>query len=124
MIRLSLTVLAGIVGGFFGGGALAGEPEIVAVNVMKSQPGVYRFDVTVRHGDTGWDHYADGWEVVDAGGKVLGKRVLYHPHVDEQPFTRSLSGVAVPEGVATVTVEAHDKVHGWGGRTVELTLPR
>ena len=44
--------------------------------------------------------------------------------VDEQPFTRSLSGVVIPEGVDTVTVEAHDSVHGWGGAAVEVTLPR
>jgi len=123
-MRLSLTVLAGIVFGLCGGGAFAGEPEVVAVNVMKSAPGVYRFDVTVRHGDTGWDHYADGWEVVDADGKVLGKRVLFHPHVDEQPFTRSLGGVAVPPATKSVGVRVHDKVHGYGSKVFSVDLPQ
>ncbi|MCV6594427.1 MAG: hypothetical protein OIF48_15850 [Silicimonas sp.] len=74
----------------------------------------WSFSVTLRHGDTGWDDYADGWRVVAADGTVLGTRVLHHPHVTEQPFTRSLSGVTVPEGVAEVFIEARTNVDGWG----------
>ena len=103
--------------------ALAGEADVVDVRATPSANG-WRFDVTVEHGDTGWEHYADAWRVVGPDGAVHGTRTLYHPHDDEQPFTRSLSGVAIPEGVDTVTVEAHDSVHGWGGATVEVTLPR
>ena len=43
--------------------------------------------VTVQHADTGWDHYADAWEVLAPDGTVLGTRTLLHPHTDEQPFT-------------------------------------
>jgi hypothetical protein len=53
---------------------------------------------------------------------VLGERVLLHPHVDEQPFTRSLSGVAIPSDVEQVTVRAHDNVDGWGPE-VPVALP-
>ncbi len=103
--------------------ALAGEADVVDVRATPSASG-WRFDVAVRHADTGWEHYADAWRVVGLDGTVYGTRTLVHPHVDEQPFTRSLSGVAIPEGVDTVTVEAHDSVHGWGGAAVEVTLPR
>ena len=103
--------------------ALAGEADVIEVRASRSANG-WRFDVTVRHGDTGWQHYADAWRVVGPDGAVLGARTLLHPHVGEQPFTRSLSGVAIPAGVAIVTVEAHDSVHGWGGAAVEVTLPR
>jgi hypothetical protein len=72
--------------------------------------------------DTGWDHYADGWRVVTADGKVLGHRTLYHPHVNEQPFTRNLSGIKIPAEVNTVFVEAHDKVHGWNKERLEVNL--
>ncbi len=106
------------------GRADAGEAEVVAVEASRVAFGVYSFDVTVRHADTGWDHYADRWEVVTPDGKVLATRVLYHPHVEEQPFTRSLTGVRIPEGVARVRVRAHDKVHGLGGTEVEVELPR
>jgi hypothetical protein len=49
----------------------------------------------LRHGDTGWDDYADGWRIETPAGEVLGTRVLHHPHVEEQPFTRSLGGVEI-----------------------------
>ncbi len=104
-------------------GALAGEADVVGV-AARSSGGGWSFDVTVRHGDTGWEHYADAWRVVGSDGVVYGTRTLLHPHVDEQPFTRSLSGVSIPEGIDTVTVESHDSVHGWGGAAVEVTLPR
>jgi len=103
---------------------MAGEADVVGVVATKSGPGVFRFDVTVRHDDAGWDHYADQWEVVAPDGTVLGQRVLLHPHVEEQPFTRSLTGVAVPEGVDRVTVRARDSQHGWGGREQDVPLPR
>ena len=78
--------------------------------------------VTLQHADTGWDHYADGWRVVTDDGKVLGHRTLYHPHVNEQPFTRNLSGIKIPPEVNTVFVEAHDKVHGWNKERLEVDL--
>ena len=103
--------------------ALAGPADVLKVEA-RSAGGGWSFDVTVEHADTGWDHYADGWRVVGPDGTVYGTRTLYHPHVGEQPFTRSLSGVAIPQGVTTVTVESHDSVHGWGGAAVEVALPR
>ena len=102
--------------------ALAGEADVVSAEAVRSPDGTWRFTVTVRHGDTGWDHYADAWEVLSPDGSVLGRRELLHPHVTEQPFTRSLSGVVVPEDVDRVTVRARDSVHGYGGATVEVLL--
>jgi len=100
--------------------AHAGEADVVAAKYAKAADGTYRFDVTVRHADAGWDHYADKWQVVDADGTVFGERVLAHPHDNEQPFTRSQSGIAIPADVNSVIIRAHDKVHGWGG--AELIL--
>ncbi len=101
--------------------ASAGEADVTAAKATKTSAG-WRFDVTVRHADTGWDHYADAWRVVGPDGTVYGTRTLYHPHVEEQPFTRSLSGVEIPASVKQVTVESHDSVHGWGSRTVTVSL--
>jgi hypothetical protein len=100
----------------------AGEADVVDARARQTSQGTFAFDVTVRHADTGWEHYADMWEIQSPDGTVLGTRVLHHPHVDEQPFTRSLSGVKIPSGVKRVTIRAHDKVHGWGGKTVTMTL--
>jgi len=104
--------------------AWAGEADVVAVKVTSGPAGTWRFDVTVRHADEGWSHYADRWEVLGPDGRVLATRILLHPHENEQPFTRSLTGVVVPAGVHRVTVRAHDKVHGQGGREVSVELPR
>ncbi len=103
--------------------ASAGEADVVAVEVTRLAAGAWRFDVTVRHADAGWDHYADRWEVLSPDGAVLATRVLLHPHDHEQPFTRSLPRVAVPEGLRRVAVRAHDSVHGYGGAVMTVELP-
>lgn len=104
------------------GVVIAGPADVEKVTARKDTNGSYSFDVTVRHGDTGWDHYANRWDVVGPDGTVLGTRVLHHPHVDEQPFTRSLSGVQVPDGVKSVTIRAHDSVHKLGGAEYKIEL--
>lgn len=103
--------------------ARAGQVEIVKVK-LQQQGGSWSADVTLRHKDTGWDHYADGWRVVSPDGKVLGHRTLYHPHINEQPFTRSLSGIDIPSSLKDIVVEAHDKVHGWSPDQVTIDLSR
>jgi hypothetical protein len=82
------------------------------------------FVVTVRHADEGWKHYADAWQVLAPDGTVLATRVLRHPHVAEQPFTRGMRGVRVPAGLDRVRIRARDSVHGLGGHEVEVTLER
>lgn len=82
----------------------------------------WRISVTLRHPDTGWDHYADGWEVRTLDGTVLGTRVLAHPHVTEQPFTRSLGGVAIPEGITQVEIHARCNEDGYTGEPLVLSL--
>ena len=101
--------------------AIAGDVEIVKVKLTASGSERWRADVTLRHDDTGWEHYADAWRVMTEDGKRLDTRVLYHPHVNEQPFTRSLT-FNVPANVGVVIVEAHDKVHGWSKQTVRVDL--
>ncbi|MEL7100690.1 MAG: hypothetical protein AAGM84_17830 [Pseudomonadota bacterium] len=99
------------------------DPPVIEEATATRTGDTWRFDVTLRHGDTGWDDYADGWRVLGPDGTELGLRVLHHPHVNEQPFTRSLSGVTIPAGTDTVLIEARDSVGGWSGRTRELSLP-
>ncbi|MFK7744953.1 MAG: hypothetical protein AB8B47_07860 [Roseobacter sp.] len=101
----------------------AEEPKVDHVSAKQSSDGTWRFDVTISHPDTGWDHYADGWRVLDMNGNQLGIRVLVHPHVEEQPFTRSLSGVRIPEGTTQVQIQARDKPGGWNANTVNFRLP-
>jgi len=104
--------------------ALAGEANVLDVDVSCNNDSICRFDVTVRHDDEGWKHYANRWEVLSPDGKILATRVLAHPHVNEQPFTRSLANVKIPDGLSEVVVRAHDMTHGFGGNELVVQLPR
>ena len=102
--------------------ALAGEVEILAASFSAQADKTWNVSVTLQHADSGWEHYADAWRVVDPQGEVLGTRTLFHPHVDEQPFTRSLGSLKIPAAVTTVYIEAHDKVHGWSRQRLKIDL--
>lgn len=103
--------------------AYAGEVEILMVD-LERRGNAWEVSATLRHDDRGWSHYADAWRVVTEEGRVLGTRTLYHPHDDEQPFTRSLRGLVIPGEVKWVYVEAHDKMHGWSRQRVRADLNR
>jgi hypothetical protein len=104
--------------------AFGGEADVVDVKVRRNASGTYDFDVTVQSVDKGWDYYADAFEVLGPDGKVLGRRILLHPHETEQPFTRGLYGVAIPAGVKQVTVRARHKRKGYDGEAMKVRLPR
>ena len=105
------------------GGTIAGEADVTEASARSTGERVFTFSVTVRHDDAGWDHYANRWQVLAPDGTVLGERVLLHPHETEQPFTRSLSGVAIPPGIDEVITRAGDSVHDFGGEELRLSLP-
>ncbi len=100
-----------------------GEADVEFVHFVQKGD-TWDISVTVRHQDTGWDHYADWWRVVAPDGTEIARRVLLHPHENEQPFTRSLSQVAIPAHYTTLLVEAHDKVHGYGGKKITIDLSK
>ena len=107
----------------------AGNTDVIYVKAVEDTDGSWTFHVTVRHPDTGWEDYADGWDVLTPDGTVLKPdpdspftRLLLHPHENEQPFTRSQSNIAIPADVTQVRVRAHDLVDGYGGREVVVDL--
>ena len=105
---------------------IASETDVVAVKITReSGNGAkrFRFDVKLKHADTGWDHYADKWQIIAPDGTILGTRVLAHPHVNEQPFTRSLGGVEIGEDVKEVKIQASDNLGNEGGKTMKVVIP-
>ncbi len=100
---------------------LSGEVRIVDVKVHCQVD--CRFSVTLEHADTGWEHYANQWDVVTLEGELIKSRVLYHPHVDEQPFTRSLAGVSIPKSIRQVKIRARDLKHGYSSLEFLVDLP-
>ncbi len=107
----------------------AANADVLHVRAVQTAEDTWTFHVTVRHPDTGWEDYADGWDVLTPDGKVIKPdpestftRLLLHPHENEQPFTRSQSGIIIPPDVTQVRVRAHDLVDGYGGREVLVDL--
>lgn len=84
----------------------------------------WNISVTLKHKDSGWSHYANSWQVVDEKNNLLGKRVLVHPHVNEQPFTRSLYSVKIPVNVKVIYIEATDLVHGLSNDRLRIDLSK
>jgi hypothetical protein len=100
----------------------AGDVQILAADFYNNGGQTWSVNITLKHDDTGWKHFADNWRIVDNKGNILGDRVLMHPHVSEQPFTRGLGNVKIPENIKTVYIEAHDKVHGWTEKKLQIDL--
>lgn len=91
------------------------EPKINSVSASGS-PGAYSFSVGILSTETGDDQYANWWEVLDEAGNLLYRRVLGHPHIDEQPFVRSGGPVAITAD-QVVWVRAHMNRGGYGKAT-------
>lgn len=98
-------------------------PDVLKVELSGSK-GTFTLDVTMSSPYDSPDRYADGWRVLDPDGKELGAHMLTHDHASEQPFTREQTGLDIPEGVQTITVEGRDQVSGYGGKTVEVDVPQ
>jgi len=97
--------------------------QVEYVQLTERSDGFWTFDVSILHGDSGWNHYADLWIVVDTVTEtILGSRILAHPHVSEQPFTRSLSGVRIEEDRRFIEVRAKCNVHDYKGKRVIIDL--
>ena len=119
---IKATALPIVLALYLGNVANAGEVTIVAADFQTMDGQLWSIQVTLQHTDTGWDHYADRWRVVDSAGQVVADRILYHPHVDEQPFTRGLRGVALSAESNRLYVAAHDNVHGWAKQRLQIDL--
>lgn len=115
--------LAGLFGLLWSSAATAGRADVLLADIQRSAPEVFEISVSVRHADSGWDHYANRWEVLGPEDQILATRVLRHPHVQEQPFRRSLGNIRIPRQFTWVKIRAHDLQHGYGGRTVTLSVP-
>jgi hypothetical protein len=99
------------------------HPDVIAAKVQPRAPETFDFDVTVSSPYDTAQRYADAIRVTGRDGTVYGERKLLHDHADEQPFTRDLYGVKIPRGVRVVVAQGRDRQFGYGGKTIEVTLP-
>ena len=94
--------------------------DVQNVSISGNQ-GDYTFAVTVSSPDTGCDQYTDWWEVLTTEGELVYRRILWHSHVNEQPFARQ--GRPVPiQSHQTVIVRAHMSNLGYGGASMRGTV--
>lgn len=105
------------------GSAAQRHPDIVEAEVRRAGDQTFDIAVTVSSPYDTPERYADGWRVLAPDGTELGTHTLMHDHAGEQPFTRTQSGVEIPDDVAEVTIEGRDQQYGFGGKTVTVAVP-
>ena len=98
-------------------------PDVIDATAEQTNLG-WTFAATVSSPYDSADRYADAWRIVGPDGTVYGTRELAHDHAAEQPFTRIIQGVEIPDDVDVITIEARDQANGWGGGVFELALNR
>jgi hypothetical protein len=126
--RSVLNALGAVLAGVLSSALAAGSneqkyPDVIAVEVRSSGVDTFDFDATVSSPYDTPQRYADAFRITGKDGSVFGERILFHDHANEQPFTRDLYRVKVPNGARVVVVQARDKRFGYGGKTVEIALP-
>ncbi len=98
-------------------------PDIVSATLSQDADGDWTVSVTLSSPYDTPERYADQWRVLDEQGNIIGDRPLAHDHATEQPFTRSTSGVTIPQGTKEVTIEAHDQKYGWNPQRLTVAVP-
>ncbi len=96
-------------------------PDVVKVKAS-ADGDTWDFDVTMSSPYDSPERYADGWRITGPDGTVFGEHSLGHDHASEQPFTRSQTGVKIPDDVDRVVVEGRDQANGYGGKTQTVDL--
>ena len=91
---------------FLSANCFASDAEVIKANAELNPAQKFNISVTVKHADTGWDHYANAWRIYSPDGKLIAERILHHPHVKEQPFTRNLLAVSIPAEISEVNIVA------------------
>ncbi|SFD65282.1 hypothetical protein SAMN05660831_02015 [Thiohalospira halophila DSM 15071] len=99
----------------------AGEPRVSWVEVTEEVRS-YTVTAVLEHDDEARYHFLDGWRVTTPEGEVLAEQDFKHPRPQAPPRRATLRGVRLPEGVTRLQVEAHDRLHGWGGNPVVVEL--
>jgi hypothetical protein len=67
-------------------------------------------------------HFVNWWVIVGPKNEKIHKRNVEQPHPGGWPFTLLERGIKIPLGITQVTFKAHDKIHGYGPRTVTVDI--
>lgn len=122
-------LLIGLVAGCADEGPVGGEgeslfPDVMDATLTQDDDGTWTAAVTISSPYDSPEQYADAWRLLTPDREELTVRVLAHPHANEQPFTRSKSGIEIPDDIDEVIVQGRDLVNGWGGTELTVDVPR
>ena len=104
-------------------GIQAQEIRADVIKVTVTGKSSYRFNVTLESDETGCQQYADWWEVLDSQGKLLYRRILFHSHPNDQPFTRS-GGNVILNPDQKVFIRGHMNKLGYVGDLFEGSVSK
>ena len=96
-------------------------PSVVAAEVSGDSD-LFTFQVMISSPYASAERHTDAVRVIGDDGVVYGILELTHPHAGQQPFSRTLRDVEIPESVTKVIIEGRDSTYGWGGEVVTLAI--
>jgi hypothetical protein len=85
------------------------KADIIAVAINGQN-----FSITLKSDETGCAEYANWWEILNKNGKLLYRRILFHSHPNEQPFTRDGGPIQIFKN-EKVYIRAHMNNVGYSG---------
>ncbi len=115
---LLLAVLSGLSTATLAG---AEAPKVASASIVPEGDG-WTVRAVIRHPDSGWDHYASGWQVLAPDGTVLAFAEITHPHLDGEPIQEELTGIQLPQGVDHLMIRVRCTLDGWSARSYRLEL--
>ncbi|TNF97669.1 MAG: hypothetical protein EP297_10150 [Gammaproteobacteria bacterium] len=93
-----------------------GYAEIIKFNASKASFGSgYSLYATIKSSDKDCNHYVNWWEAISEDGELLYRRILWHPHSNEQPFQRGGSTDKINENTVFY-VRAHMYPSGYSSK--------
>ena len=101
--------------------ALADAPQVVSAEMSQSGDH-WSVTVVMSHEDSGWDHFASGFEVDMPDGTRIAYKELTRPHTDSTQIEASLGGLVIPPGTDQVLIRTRCSLVGWSAEPYSVAL--
>ena len=98
-------------------------PDVIRVDITRDADGTHTIAATVSSPYETVDHFVNAITVQAPAGEELARLDLVEAHVDQQPFTETLTGVEIEPSMTEVVVRGHDSINGWCGLTIRADVP-
>lgn len=100
------------------------DAPVIAAADAQLDGGRWTVTVTLKHRDSGWDHFATGLAVLAPDGSRIGSLDLTRPNVGKSRFTARITGLKVPPGTEFVLIRSRCSLVGWAAEPVRVDLPQ